>query len=374
MAHLRIDLPEGEILHHVLRPGRTSIGRSSSSDIVVSELSLSRTHAVIFSSGGRFYVEDAGSRNGTYVNQVRIKGPLGLSNGDLIKLGASRIHFSTDEEATHDHLPLHSEVITWTEARPASGEHLHLDTARYLIVQQLDLAREVQKFLLPRRAPDLSGYRIAGDMQPCFEVGGDFFDYQAMSDGRLLMVVADVARKGLGAALLGHYTQAYLRGAVGYEQQLEDLVGKINVDISAHTPPNQYVSATFCMLAPDTGEFEYINMGHCQPLLVHPGSRTEWLTHGNILLGILPDAIYTAGRARLLPGSMLILYSDGIIECEDQESSQFGDERLATFMSSRAELPPERIMSELEEEMERFTGGRSQGDDITLMIVQRAAG
>lgn len=371
MPFLRIDLPEGDVLHHALQPGRTTLGRSSGNDIVISDLSLSREHAVIFTRGEDFFIEDAGSRNGTFLNTDRIEGPTPLRIGDVVKIGSSRIHIREDDTPSPVHAPLQSEIVTWTEARPETGAEGMTETSRKLIVQQLDLAREIQRFLLPQQAPDLPGYRIAGDTQPCYEVGGDFFDYCLRDDGRLVIVVADVARKGLGAALLGHYAQAYMRGAVGHERKIETLVARMNDDIAAHSPPNQYVNAAFCDLDHLSGDLAYVNVGHCQPLVVRHGGDAEYLPGRNLLLGVLPGVTYESGHTRLEPGEMLVMYTDGITECMGPGNEQYGSERLMTFMRERASMDPDGILRDLEAELERFTNGRRPGDDITLMILQR---
>ncbi len=373
MAHLRIDLPEGEILHHILQPGRTTLGRSSGNDIFISDLALSRYHAAFDFEDDQVSVVDVGSRNGIFVNDSLIKAPVRLRDGDRLRIGSSRILFREEETRAAEKAALESEVITWTEARHGSEDRLLSDTGRQRILQQLDLAREIQRFLLPREAPVVPGYRFAGDTQPCYEVGGDFFDYHLKSDGRLILVVADVARKGLGAALLGHYSQAYMRGAVGHEQSLEDLVGRLNEDIALHSPPNQYLNASFCDLDYASGEFSYVNAGHCPPLLVQPGGGSGFLPGSNLLLGIVGGVVYEASRAVLARGGMLVMYTDGITECMSRSSEEFGPERLQAFMTSRSAVPPEGILRDLEAELESFSGGQRPGDDITLMIVQRPA-
>lgn len=371
MAHLRIQLPEGDVIEHPLESGRTTLGRSSNNDIVISDLALSRNHAVIFSRGDQFFVEDAGSRNGTFLNRARVEAPVGLRHGDMVRIGASRILFATDESLSADPQGMLSENVTWSSGQKAGSESPSVRATRYLLVQQLDLAREIQGFLLPRQAPTLPGYRIAGDTQPCYEVGGDFFDYHLMPDGRVVLVVADVARKGIGSALLGHYCQAYLRGAVNHEQHLEDLVARLNDEIAEHSPPNQYLDATFCMLEPGSGALTCVTAGHCDPLLVRPGGGTERLEGANLLVGVVPGAAYETRRAVMGRGDMLVLYTDGIIECTNRRDSEYGLDRFEAFISRRATADPESILRDLEAELESFAEGRRPGDDITIVIVQR---
>jgi hypothetical protein len=374
MAYLEIDLPGGQVYHHPLHLERTTIGRSSRSDLVISDLALSRNHAVLVRRNGEHLLEDAGSRNGTFVNQKRVVAPVKLEDGDRIRFGDCRAYFSVGHEPPSQQPVLASTEITWTdELRDEPGEGVSAGESRPGVNQQLILAREIQRFLLPARSPAVPGYSMLGDTQPCYEVGGDFFDYCERGDGTLGLVVGDVARKGFGAALLGHYTQALFRTTIIYEKALENLFSQVNRDIYLHSPPNQFVSACLCVLDPGTGEVSLVNAGHCPPLVVHPDSGVERLENYNLLLGIEPDATYVADRTRLRPGSTLALYSDGITECQGPRKTDFGEEGLSEFLASRAASSPERLMRDLEEELDKFTGGAHPADDITLLLVQRQA-
>jgi pSer/pThr/pTyr-binding forkhead associated (FHA) protein len=371
MAYLKVDLPGGKVLRHALEPNQTLIGRSNVCDLVIPDLALSRMHATILQEGDRYLMADHHSRNGTYVNHERVRDRIALNDGDLIRFGSCRAHFRAGELVTGEPLSSDLAETTWTEELAASSARVLLDSGVIRIRSDLSFAKEIQRFLLPSGSPVVSGYRFLGDTQPCFEVGGDFFDYYVRSDGRIGMVVADVARKGFGAALLGHYTQALLRVVMEYEPRLERLISKVNREVCLHSPPAQFVTAFLCVLEPTSGDLTYVNAGHWPPMLVHADASIERLGGRNLVLGFEPGFRYTAGKSHLPVGSTLLLYTDGVIECSDEEERQFGEERLEAFLVPRRDAPPERLMHDLEEELERFAGGSKQGDDITLLVAQR---
>lgn len=374
MAYLEVDLPGGEIHRHPLREKETTIGRSSSCDLVVPDLALSRQHAIIQRHGNRYVLADRASRNGTYLNQEKVRRAAALNDGDLIRFGSCRAHFHAGELVSGEPPSPDLAETTWTEELVATSARVLLDSGTIRIRGDLAFAQEIQRFLLPLQSPTLSGYRFLGDTQPCYEVGGDFFDYYVRPDGTVGMVVADVARKGFGAALLGHYTQALLRGVMEYEQRLEQLVAKVNKEICLHSPPSQFVTAFLCVLDPASGELTYVNAGHWPPLLIHGDASIERLEGRNLVLGFEPEFPYTIGKSHLPAGSTLLLYTDGVVECSDKEERQFGEERLQAFLVSRRDAPPERLLRDLEEELERFAGSSKQGDDITLLVAQRLPG
>ncbi len=371
MAYLEIDLPGGKVLRHALEPDQTLIGRSGVCDLVIPDLALSRMHATILQEGGRWMIADHNSRNGTYINQDRVRDSVTLNDGDLIRFGACKARFRAGELVTSEPASPDLAETTWTEELALTSAKVLLDSGTVRIRSDLSFAKEIQRFLLPSGSPVVSGYRFLGDTQPCYEVGGDFFDYYVRSDGSIGMVVADVARKGFGAALLGHYTQALLRVVMEYEPRIEQLISKVNREICLHSPPAQFVTAFLCVLHPATGNLTYVNAGHWPPLLVHADGSVERLEGRNLVLGFEPGFPYAAGRSHLSEGSTLLLFSDGVIECSDEEEHQFGEERLEAFLVTRRDAPPEKLMHDLEEELDRFAGGSRQADDITLLVAQR---
>ena len=383
-ARLRVHLGSGESLQHDLVGHQTTIGRSLASDVVIPDASISRHHAVILRTDDGYVIEDASSRNGVTVNGERILSAFPLSAGDQILFGTCRATFDLREDAN---LPGGSDTGTAT-LTPGSLRRLRFgETAASFglpvepsrsavpadISRQLDAARSIQKLLLPQTSPPLAGYRFFGDSQPCYAVGGDFYDFFALPNGRIGFVLGDVSGKGLGAALLAHFTQATIRTALRYESRLDRVLPGLNEDICERSLLNQFVTLCVCVLDPATGDLEYVNAGHCPPLIVQPGGRTRFLKDSSPILGVSPSFTYNVQGVHLEPASAVVLYSDGFTECSNCESLEFGAERFARFFAERATSCPEVIARELEDYLAQFGVGACQTDDMTLVLVQREA-
>ena len=140
-----------------------------------------------------------------------------------------------------------------------------------------------------------------------------------------------------------------------------------------HSPINQFVTAWICRLDPASGEVQFVNAGHCPPALVKADGSVEWIEHSGMLLGVDTEAVYNCGSLTLEPGSTLVLYSDGVVECCHRAHGEYGQERFASFLAERKDFSPDRIMRDMEAELERFSFGLPPMDDITLLIIQRAA-
>lgn len=383
-ARLRIQLGSGESLQHDLVSRQTSIGRSLASDVVIPDASISRRHAVILRTEEGYFIEDASSRNGVAVNGERILSAFPLKAGDQILVGSCRVIFELRDDVN---VPKAPDTGTAT-LTPGSLRRLRIgETAAGLvppaqpqrgavppaadISRQLVAARSIQKLLLPQTSPRVPGYRIFGDSQPCYAVGGDFYDFFALPNGRVGFVLGDVSGKGLGAALLAHFTQATIRTALRYESRLDRVLPGLNEDICERSLENQFVTLCVCVLDPASGGLEYVNAGHCPPLIVRQGGETRFLDDSSPILGVSAAFTYDVQRIHLEPESAVVLYSDGFTECAQCEEPDFGAQRFAHFFARRATLCPEVIARELEDYLAQFGNGACQTDDMTLVLVQR---
>jgi len=382
VARLQIHLSSGETLHAPLIGRRITIGRSLASDVVIPDASVSRHHAVIVRENGKYIIEDSSSLHGVVVNGKRIQGAVPLSVGSVLQFGTCRAILFLDDAVRPGTRPsptapgddelstgirvgnvLPSLTETVGFARPAA-----LPTEIY---RQLDAARSIQKLLLPQTSPPVVGYRIFGDSQPCYAVGGDFYDFLELDNGRVGLVLGDVSGKGLGAALLAHFTQAIFRTALRYESRLDRVLPRVNEDICDRSLVHQFVTLCVCVLDPASGDLQYVNAGHCPPLIVRQGGATQFLTASSPVLGVSRAFGYDVHCCHLEPDSALVLYSDGFTECTNRDADEFGADRFARFFASRATAPPERILRELEAHLAQFGMANHQIDDMTLLLVQR---
>lgn len=244
-----------------------------------------------------------------------------------------------------------------------------LETER--IRQQLLNAREIQSRLLPARPPEVAGFDILGVSLPCFEVGGDYFDYVEQPRGGLLLLVADVSGKGLDAALLMSSTHASIRTQVEAEGDLPDLVGRVNRFTCANSPENRFVTLFLAEVAPGRPNLRYINAGHDPPLLVRRDGGVEDLSTGGLPLGIVPAADYELGEVELDPGDVLLIYSDGVVDALNEEEEEFRPERLVEEVRGSPDASAAELHDVIDEALGRFMGAAPPVDDMTLVVVRR---
>ena len=242
---------------------------------------------------------------------------------------------------------------------------------RQRLEQELDIARNIQEALLPRGTRDFPHLSISGFNSPCHAVGGDYFDVFPMSDDRTAFVIADVAGKGLGAALLSTMFQGALTGiTLGVDPAR--VFHQINSFLCAHAEVGRYATVFFGVLD-RSGNLEYVNAGHPSPLLLRRGEVTEPFTEGSFPVGLLPEANYTATRAILEPGDTLVLFSDGVTEAADPEEQMFGVPRLCKVLAGQQDAQIDRLQERVVAAIENFARGASQADDITLLFIRYRA-
>jgi phosphoserine phosphatase RsbU/P len=240
------------------------------------------------------------------------------------------------------------------------------------IEKEMALAREIQRGLLPDGDPEIEGWDIDGINIPCLTVGGDYFDYLERGDGKYWLVIADVSGKGTGAALLMASAQAAIHALAGLgEISLEDLIERLNEVVYVSTEVNRYVTAFFGCLDTATGEMEFVNAGHCYPIVVRAGGAIERLVDGGPVIGLLKDLDVTPGRTRFEPGDLLVMYTDGLSETRSPDGEEFDEERILELLRTSKGLPSREILARLLAGVRVFAAGAGLSDDLTLMVVQR---
>ena len=238
------------------------------------------------------------------------------------------------------------------------------------IAQEVATAREVQAALMPEQFRSSAAFEIAGTCVPCHELGGDYVDQFDLGGGRIALVVADVAGKGIGASLLA----ATLQGALASQiddggLSLGDLVARVNRVHCRVAPVGKFITMVVAALSP-AGTVELVNAGHCAALHCHDGG-TEAVTTGGMALGLDADAEYHAVELRLQPGDALVLYSDGVIECEDQDRQLFGEERLVEALAGQRNATAPQVLDHIIAEVARFRRGAPVSDDVSVLVARR---
>jgi sigma-B regulation protein RsbU (phosphoserine phosphatase) len=240
------------------------------------------------------------------------------------------------------------------------------------VQQDLDAARSVQRSLLPKAMPEIAGYSIAARSTTCYEVGGDYLDTIPMQDGTHLMVVADVAGKGLASAIVATSFRAALRSLASQALALEDLAARMGQQHweEGNEARRRYMTALFLRLDAEKGEFEVVNAGHNPAALLLPDGKVQMIEASGTPLGMLPGMQYKAERYAFPAGSRLLLYTDGLTEVFHGDD-EFGQDRLVETFRGLTSPEAERILDVLWETLDTFSNHEPQTDDMTALAICR---
>ncbi len=229
-------------------------------------------------------------------------------------------------------------------------------------------ARLIQRALLPSSLPQSPTVRIAASWQPADGVGGDCYD--VIANGALVGIsIADVAGKGLPAALLMSNLQAAVRAFAQGGTDPAALCGNVNRLLCRHMVSGRFVTFCFAWIDPDERSLVYSNAGHNPPLLVRGDGSVERLAEGGVVMGVFPDAAFAQARITVAAGDRLLFFTDGITEATDATGEEFGEERLATLAAAARDRAAEDLKDHMLGHLATFTGGRF-GDDATLIVVE----
>jgi predicted ester cyclase len=242
---------------------------------------------------------------------------------------------------------------------------------RERVEQELRVARSIQQASLPEEVPQLEGWQITPYYRPAREVGGDFYDFHLLSDGRLGVVVGDATGKGVPAALVMATTCGMLRLAAQSYSSPGVMLQRVNEVLCPYIPANMFVTCFYAILDSESGLLRYANAGHDLPYLHHDGKAKELRARG-MPLGLMPGMHYEEKEIVLQKGDSALLYTDGLVEAHDPQREMFGFPRLQALVSEHGE--EESLEEALLEELYSFVGeGWEQEDDITLVTLRRAA-
>lgn len=239
------------------------------------------------------------------------------------------------------------------------------------IERELRAAARIQRRLLPADPPAVPGYELCGYNRPCFDVGGDYFDYLLRDESTLAVAVGDVSGKGLGAALLMASIQASLHAHVSTAAPVEELVTQLNRAVHRNSAVEKFSTFFYAEIDIGSGRLRFCNAGHNPPLLVRSSGEIEMLIGGGMVLGFNPDEIYTAFDTRLDAGDLLVAYSDGVTESVNLQLKQFGEERLIEAVRPCIGSPVEQVRERIDAAVAEFVGQADPFDDYTLLLVRR---
>ena len=238
----------------------------------------------------------------------------------------------------------------------------------------MDVAARIQGDLFPAALPHVAGYESAARNRPARRCGGDYYDALAVPDGeaQVLYCVADVAGKGLPAALVMSNMQATLRALLGRVESLPLLAGHSSDLLFGSTPAERYVTAALVQLTPATGELRFVGAGHLDNYIVRADGHTTRLASTGLPLGLLmAGQTYDDVCEVLAPGDTVVLFSDGVTDAQDEVGGEFGESRLLDVLRESVGGTPAAMIEAVFEAIDRFAGRAPQFDDITMLVVRR---
>jgi sigma-B regulation protein RsbU (phosphoserine phosphatase) len=241
---------------------------------------------------------------------------------------------------------------------------------KLLAHSELESGRKIQQALAPERTPQVDRWSIWLFSRPANEVGGDLVDFLRLSDDRAGLVMADVAGKGLRAALLTAKLQATVRALASDHDSLSTFCSKVNNIFHRDSLPSIFASLLYFEIAPDSGAVRFVNAGHMPPLMVS-GEGIRELARGELALGLSNKTLYNEQTAELHSGELLISYSDGLTEAANEAGEFYGAERFHQLLARISHFDAQGIGETVINQVDRFVGDARANDDLSLLVMKK---
>jgi serine phosphatase RsbU (regulator of sigma subunit) len=278
--------------------------------------------------------------------------------------------FRDADELAHQ-VRLDLSLLAEKSTRSAPPEAIELSTREQGLARELEIAAEMQRQLLPAAAPNTTGFDIDGYSAPCRTIGGDYYDYIDYADGRVGLTIAEVAGKAIPAALLMTGLQARVRLLAEDRHAPAELMTRLNRSTSSNMPSNRFITLFFGVLNTRDGELVYSNAGHIPPMLARQDGSVERLSGGGVILGVIPSATYEEYRARLAPGDVLLLYTDGVSEAANPRGEEFEEDRLAAVLRESRDRSAQTTIEAIMRSVNDWSAGAPMADDLTVVVARR---
>jgi phosphoserine phosphatase RsbU/P len=269
-----------------------------------------------------------------------------------------------------DEILLHAfarQVLTAIE-----NEHLHnqaIDKER--MHQEIEMAATIQRRIIPQKLPEIEGFDLAGINIPSLEIGGDYYDVTKLKDGRYLIIIADVAGKGVASGLLVNTLNASLNAYLENDFKLTEVAGRLNKIIYKASTPEKYITGFIAILDPATGTIEYLSAGH-NPIFYSSEGKIIKLDKGGFAFGMLDFGLsYESAFITMQPDEKILFYTDGITEAMNENNEEYSDERLELFFTNNTPSNAETFIKSLINDVKKHTADTPQSDDITVLYLTR---
>lgn len=240
--------------------------------------------------------------------------------------------------------------------------------------REVEIAREVQERLFPQELPTVDGIDYFGACRPALGVGGDYYDFLELPDGKLGIAIGDISGKGIGASLMMASLQASLRGqSIHFKDDLAEMIKHVNTLLYEASTTNRYATFFYARYDPSAGRLIYVNAGHNPPFLIRRDGGVEKLDEGGPVVGMLPSMLvnYSQGETEFGEGDMLIGFTDGISEAMNPAEEEWGEDAMLAELMKLRELPAAEVIRETVRLADLFADGARQHDDMTMVVVKR---
>lgn len=281
-------------------------------------------------------------------------------------------HKMSGEDVTTENLSF-AEALGNTALFALENERLFLEELeKKRLESELNLALDIQKRLLPKSSPVIKGYDVAGMTVPSRHVGGDYYDYIQLPNSETLFVIADVSGKGMPASLIMANLQAALKVLSPLGLTLKQLIINLNRLIFQNTSADKFVTMFCGILNSEEHTFHYINAGHNPPIHISNSGKFTPLSEGGLILGIVDyEYPYEERTIPLNSGDLILMYTDGVTEAKSKENQDYGEINLVDFVINKRDLSSNNIIEAIYSQLQIFSSGEIQSDDITLTAIKR---
>ncbi|GAC1402390.1 MAG: hypothetical protein NVSMB56_17380 [Pyrinomonadaceae bacterium] len=357
---------------------RVKVARARGEDGNVGEVRISRKVIEEVVAQGRSVLTSDAQHDPRYMsNTMTLQGirsvlavPLGVGEKIFGMIYADSPLVETN--FNEDHLKVLTTLGSVAAIRVENARLLEQQFARERMERELQLAREIQQRFQPMSAPKIAGYELQGISFPCYEIGGDYYDFIKRCNENTVIALGDVSGKGTAAALLMSSLHAAVHAQCGTNASITDAITAVNNYLADNTPANRFVTLFYAELDPLAHVLRFINAGHNPPLIARAENGTvEQLVSGGLPLGIIPNTNYLEGHITLQSGDLLVIYSDGVTETQNPEGEEFGMVRLSDVLTRNINESAARVRDRIEDAITKFAQGTPSVDDITLVIVKR---
>jgi sigma-B regulation protein RsbU (phosphoserine phosphatase) len=283
-------------------------------------------------------------------------------------IGVLRVYTEKQQLFSPYKIELLKAVAAQAAAAIENARLLNDSIAAAALEKQVQMAADVQQRMIPHQSPKVPGIDLASAYLPCYELGGDFFDFIPLPDDNVGLTVADVSGKGVPASLIMASVRAFLRAQVDNVYYLYEVVRRINLMLGRDTKLGEFVTLFYGVLNARTRRLTYCNAGHVPPLLLRDGKVTE-VPGDNMVLGVNPDETYNQFILDLRPGDVLLLYTDGLTDAMNSSQERFGRQR-ATDALQQGGPTAEAIAQNVLEHLRAFVGNAKRTDDVTMIVTR----